>query len=369
VRRRIPLFIAVVQAILLLGHLFLYETSIFFWAPESFQSIVALRIAMLLLSVSFVGASLLAFRNYSFPVRILYTFSALWLGLVNFLMMAACGCWIVFLGSRMLGAGLNLRALASSFLAAALLATLYGFVNASLVRTKRIHVALPNLPESWRGRTAAMVSDLHLGHVRNSRFARRVVATLGRLAPDVVFIPGDLYDGTAADVGQLAKPWTQLAAPLGIYFVTGNHEEFSERTSYIAAMKRSGVTVLSNEKMLVDGLQLVGVLYHESVSADRYRSVLNSVNVDRGVASILLVHEPRHLPIAEEAGISLQLSGHTHRGQFFPFTKIVKRIWGAYAYGLQRYRNLSIYISCGAGTWGPPLRVGTTPEIVLIHFD
>ena len=106
-RRRIPLFIAVVQAILLLGHLFLYETSIFFWAPESFQSIVALRIAMLLLSVSFVGASLLAFRNYSFPVRILYTFSALWLGLVNFLMMAACGCWIVFLGSRMLGAGLN----------------------------------------------------------------------------------------------------------------------------------------------------------------------------------------------------------------------------------------------------------------------
>jgi len=369
VRRRIPLFIAVVQGILFFGHLFLYETWIFFWGPVNVRSIFAMRVVMLLLSVSFVGASLLAYRSSSFSVRILYTVSAVWLGLVNFLIMAACGCWIIFLGSKILGARLDLQALASSFLAAALLATLYGFVNASLVRVKKIRVALPNLPKSWRGRTAALVSDLHLGHVRNIGFIRRIVAVSARLSPDIVFIPGDLYDGTAADLEKLATPWKQLSVPLGIYFVTGNHEEFSDRTKYIEAVNRSGVIVLDNEKMVVDGLQLIGVHFRESVNADRYRSVLNSANLDRTTASILLVHEPRHLPIAEESGISLQLSGHTHRGQFFPFTKIVKRIWGRYAYGLQRYRDLAVYISCGAGTWGPPLRIGTTPEIVLIQFE
>jgi hypothetical protein len=168
---------------------------------------------------------------------------------------------------------------------------------------------------------------------------------------------------------RLSAPWTRVSAPLGTYFVTGNHEEFSDRAIYIEAIERSGVVVLNNEKIIVDGLQLVGVHFRESVNADRYRSVLNSANLDRTTASILLVHEPRHLPIAEQAGVSLQLSGHTHRGQFFPFTMIVKRIWGRYAYGLQRYRDLAVYISCGAGTWGPPLRVGTTPEIVLIHFE
>ena len=368
-RARIPMFIAVVQSILLLVHLFLYETWIFFWGTMGAPWILVFRVTMLLLSVSFVGASLLAYRNYSFPVRLLYTLSALWLGLVNFLFLAACSCWVVYVISRIFGARLDSRVLTIVFLLSALLTSLYGFANTSLVRVKKISVALPNLPASWRGRTAAMVSDLHLGHVRNSRFIRRIIGMLVRLTPEAVFISGDLYDGTAADIEGLAEPWAQLSAPLGVYFITGNHEEFSDQSKYLQALKRSGVFILNNEKIVVDGLQVVGVHYRESVNEQGYRSILNRVGLDRGIASILLLHEPRHLPIAEEAGISLQPSGHTHRGQFFPFTRIVSRIWRQYAYGLQRYGNLFVYISCGAGTWGPPMRVGTTPEIVLIHFE
>ena len=88
-----------------------------------------------------------------------------------------------------------------------------------------------------------------------------------------------------------------------------------------------------------------------------------------GVASILLIHTPNRMPVAAEEGISLQLSGHTHRGQFFPFTMIVSRIYGRFAYGLNQFGNLWVYTSCGAGTWGPPMRLGTTPEIVLIRFE
>ncbi|HEX3372529.1 MAG TPA: hypothetical protein VHS08_08420, partial [Candidatus Acidoferrales bacterium] len=107
----------------------------------------------------------------------------------------------------------------------------------------------------------------------------------------------------------------------------------------------------------------------DSKNIERFRKILKNADLDPVVASVLLVHDPNLLPIALEAGISLQLSGHTHRGQFFPFTIIVKRIYGIYAYGLQRFHQLQVYTSCGAGTWGPPMRLGSNPEIVLIRFE
>src|SRR6202022_2214790 len=226
-----------------------------------------------------------------------------------------------------------------------------------------------NLPETWRGRVAAQVSDLHLGHVRNLGFIRRIVTILTRLRPDAVFITGGLYDGVAVDLDRLSSPWAKIPPPLGTYFITGNHEEFSDRTKYLDALKRFGVRILNNEKVIVDGLQIVGLHYRDAVLGTRFRSLLNQVALDRKRASVLLVHEPRHLLVAEEAGISLQLSGHTHRGQFFPFTRIVSRIYKQYAYGLQSLGNLIVYTTCGVGTWGPPMRVGTSPEIVLIQFE
>jgi predicted MPP superfamily phosphohydrolase len=110
------------------------------------------------------------------------------------------------------------------------------------------------------------------------------------------------------------------------------------------------------------------VHHHETTNPDRFRSTLRAAAIVREQASILLSHAPHALPIAEEAGISLQLSGHTHGGQFFPFTWFTRRIFKAYTYGLQRFRNMLVYTTTGAGTWGPPLRLGTSPEIVLIEF-
>jgi uncharacterized protein len=250
-----------------------------------------------------------------------------------------------------------------------LLAGIGAIVNASWTRVVRVTVKLPNLPPAWRGRTAALVSDLHLGHVRNSGFLRRIVRKLSQLRPDVLFIPGDMYDGTAVDLSRLAKPWAKFFAPLGSYFITGNHEQFTSPGKYLDAVRQSGIRVLENEKIVLDGLQIVGVHYHDSTNVERFRSILRQVALDRNVASILLVHNPNHLPVAAEAGISLQLSGHTHRGQFFPFTAIVSRIYGKFAYGFNRFGDLAVYTSCGAGTWGPPMRLGSNPEIVLIQFE
>ncbi len=368
-RVRIAVFVAVIQSILFLAHWFVYETLASLWLVSDPPGVSALQVTAALLSVSFVTASLLAFRYSHLVVRVYYTTAAAWLGVLSFCFFAACSCWILYGAVRLFGLPGERRDLVGMLFGVAIVASLYGVVNAARVRVKRIAVKLPNLPDSWRGRVAALVSDTHLGHVRGEGFSRRIVAMLRRLHPDVVFITGDLYDGTKADLDGLAAPWAELAVPLGTYFVTGNHEEFTDSAKYLHAVKRAGIRVLNNEKVTVDGLQIVGIHYHDSANAQRLQSVLHQAALDRDRASVLLTHAPHRLPIAEEAGISLQLSGHTHGGQFFPYTWIASRIFGEYAYGLKRFGNLTVYTSSGAGTWGPPMRVGTQPEIVLVRFE
>ncbi len=368
-RSRIAVFIVIIQTVLFLAHWFLYETWMDFWVIADPPGISKLQIALALLSVSFVIATLLAWRYYNVVVRIFYTVSAVWLGALSFFFLAACLCWIIYGGARVFGAHPDQRILALVLFGVALLTSVYGMINAAWMRVKRVSVRLPNLPESWRGRFAALVSDTHLGHVRGVGFMRRVVGMLSRLQPDIVLIAGDMYDGTAARVNDLAAPWSKLTPPLGTYFVTGNHEEFTDHTKYLNAVSGAGIRVLNNEKVMVDGLQLVGVQFRDSTNDDHLREILRRAEVDRNRASILVTHAPDRPQIAEEAGISLQLSGHTHGGQFFPFTWITSRIYGKFVYGLQRLGKMLIYTSYGAGTWGPPFRVGTSPEIVLICFE
>jgi uncharacterized protein len=373
-RSRLIVFISIVQAILFLGHWFLYVTlADFFGAPASSAGV---KIALAVLSVSFVLASLRAWYSHLPLVRAWYTVSALWLGLASYLLWAAALSWVVLGASKLLGLGWQPRNIAAILFGAAVLAGVYGVINAAWLRVTRLNISLPNLPEQWRGRVAALVSDTHLGHVRNGRFIRRVVKMLASLKPDVVFLAGDLYDGTAGDFDKLAQPWTVLTAPhsppavpYGVYYIAGNHEEFYGEAEYHEPLVRAGVRELNNQKVEIDGLQVMGVHYRDAAHPERYREILGAAGLDRNRASVLLLHAPVHLEVAEAEGISLQLSGHTHGGQFFPFTWIAGRVWGKFIHGLQRLGSLLVYVSYGAGTWGPPLRVGTWPEIVLIRFE
>jgi uncharacterized protein len=367
--RRIVLFIAVFQTILFLAHGFLYETWNFFWRAPDPPGISPLQLALALLSVSFLAASLLAFRYNNVLLRWFYTASAVWLGALSFVFIATCCCWVVYGVARLAGANVDGRLLVLAFLGAAAAVSACGVINAAWTRVRRITVKLPNLPASWRGRKAALISDLHLGHVRNVGFARRMTAAINRLKPDVVWIAGDLYDGTAVDAEQAAAPLRELKPPLGAFFVEGNHEEFTNPEKYLRAIRSTGVRVLDNEKADVDGLQVAGVPYRHATHAEHFRSVLEAIGVDRTRASVLLTHAPDQVAVAAAAGIGLQVSGHTHLGQFIPCTWIARRIYRQFVYGLNRVGQMLVYTSSGAGTWGPPLRIGSSPEIVLIAFE
>jgi predicted MPP superfamily phosphohydrolase len=368
-RKRVIVFLSVVQSIIFLAHWFVYETWTAFRAAPVRARGSRLSVAFALLSVTFLTASLLAHLYSHLLVRLFYKASAAWLGFLSFFFLAACCSWILYPIIRLVGLDWDQPSIASALFGAAILVSMYGLLNSARVRVKKITVQLPNLPAAWRGRVAALVTDMHLGHVRGYRFAKRIVTLLSRFEPDIVLIGGDLYDGTSADVRKLAEPWRQLSAPLGTYFIAGNHEEFAGHRKYLEAVEESGIRVLNNEKVIVDGLQIIGVHHRDSVNPQHFRTILRKADLDTDRASILLTHAPNQLPIAAEEKIVLQLCGHTHGGQFFPFTWIASRTYGPFVYGLKRLGNLLVYTSCGAGTWGPPMRVGTNPEIVVISFE
>jgi len=365
--------IGLMQAFLFLAHWFIYRTLIVFCGNLNPAQTLALGAALFLLAFSFIAAALLGYYFSNLPVRLIYKIAAVWLGFLNFFFFAACLCWLANLAlllSPLASALPRYRPLIAAVLfTLALIAGIYGLLNARLVRIRRITVKLPNLPAAWRSRTALLLSDLHLGNVNGLGFCRRIVALAARLHPDIVFLPGDLFDGVHADPVRLIAPFKTLSPPFGIYFSSGNHEEYGGEANFTHVLSCAGIRALSNEKVIVDGLEILGVPYADSHYPIRLRATLDALRPDPAQASILLKHTPSRLPIVEEAGVSLQLSGHTHGGQLIPFTWFVRYVFGKSTYGLHRFGALQVYTSSGVGTWGPPMRVGSSAEIVLLRFE
>lgn len=365
-RRRIAVFASIVSAILLSANAVVCATWGHFFGLTGWMAWQALPGA---LAIAFIPVTILRFRSAHPVLKIVYGLSALWLGALNFAFFAAVACWIVAAVAWLAGRPLPGSQLAGIAFGLAFLATAYGLVNARRIRVNRITIRLPHLPEAWQGRTAALVTDLHLGPLLGAGFLRRVISRLRSLQPDAVFISGDMFDGPTHGLDSLVTPWREFTPPLGIHYVTGNHDEFAERSLYLEPIRRAGIQVLDNAMVSIAGLQVVGVHDSEAGDAARLRSILNGARIHRERPSILLAHRPINLSIAEEEGISLQLSGHTHRGQIWPWNLMVSRIYGRFAYGLGQWGKMQVYTSSGVGTWGPPLRLGTQSEIVLIRFE
>jgi len=362
------LFIGVVQSILFLSHWLLYWTLVRFFSVCSSGKLFALRITLGLLSISLVLTSFLAFRCYNLLVRWLYTLAASWLGILYLLVLASIICWFLYGLARLFHAPLDRKLLIEILIGMAITTSIYGFINSGLVRVTRVNIRLRDLPASWKGRTAVWVSDTHLGQVRNVGFARHIAGMVQNLRPDIIFYGGDLFDGVAVDRDKVIGPFSRIRAPRGSYFITGNHEEFGNSAPYLAAVRRAGIRVLDNEKVEIDGLQILGVDYRDTRDEKQFRIILRQIRIDPHTPSILLKHTPLHLEVPRDEGISLQLSGHTHRGQVFLFHFITSKVYRGYDYGLKYFGPLLVQTSSGAGTWGPPMRIDTTPEIVLITF-
>jgi predicted MPP superfamily phosphohydrolase len=259
---------------------------------------------------------------------------------------------------------------------AALALTLLGFINARrLAAVVEVEVPIRNLPAALQGFTIAQISDIHVGPTIKQRYLRAIVDKVNGLQADVVAITGDLVDGSVQQLADHTAPLAQLRARHGVYFVTGNHEYYSDAVAWVAEVRRLGLTVLMNEHVVLqhDGAPLVlaGVTdytAHHFDPAQRSdpQAALHNAPADSHV-NILLAHQPRSAAAAADAGFDLQLSGHTHGGQFFPWNLFVP-MQQPYVAGLNKLRDLWIYTSRGTGYWGPPKRLLAPSEITSMRL-
>jgi len=258
----------------------------------------------------------------------------------------------------------------------ALVLTLLGLINARRVAAVvEVQVPIRGLPAELQGFTIAQISDIHVGPTIKHDYLRAIVSKVNDLHADLVAITGDLVDGSVAQLAQHTAPLADLRARHGVYFVTGNHEYYSDALSWVVELRRLGVMVLMNEHVVLhhDGASLVlaGVTdytahhFDEAQRSDPQAAMLHAP-AESGV-KILLAHQPRTASAAADAGFDLQLSGHTHGGQFFPWNLFVP-LQQPYVAGLNKLRDLWIYTSRGTGYWGPPKRLLAPSEITLLRL-
>jgi predicted MPP superfamily phosphohydrolase len=239
------------------------------------------------------------------------------------------------------------------------------------VGIKRVRIPLARLPTNRTGYTIVQLSDVHVGPTIGRGFIEDLVARTNALSPDLIAITGDLVDGSVDELREHVAPLAKLRARDGVFFVTGNHEYYSGVDAWLAHLETLGVRVLRNEHVAVDaGFDLAGVddwtahQFGGDHGADLPRALSGR---DTTRALVLLAHQPKAIVEAAAMGVGLQLSGHTHGGQLFPFNYLVK-LQQPYVAGLHTHGGTQIYVSQGTGYWGPPMRLGTSAEITRIEL-
>jgi uncharacterized protein len=254
--------------------------------------------------------------------------------------------------------------------------SLLGYLNARrTARVVTVEVAVPELPAALDGFTIVQISDIHVGLTIRHRYVESIVEAVNRLNPDLVAITGDLVDGTVPELASEVAPLARLVSRHGSFFVSGNHEYYSGVGPWLAEIARLGIKVLQNEHVLIvrEGSKLVlaGVPdysagHFDSTHRSDPEAALAGAPPDAAVR-ILLAHQPRTAFAAERAGFDLQLSGHTHGGQFMPWNFFIK-LQQPFTAGLYRVGRLQVYVSRGTGYWGPPKRIGAPSEITQLRL-
>ncbi|MFI6091626.1 metallophosphoesterase [Streptomyces sp. NPDC051218] len=235
-------------------------------------------------------------------------------------------------------------------------------------RVKRVTVPLAKLPRGAHGFRIAVVSDVHLGPILGRGFTQRVVDTINGTQPDLIAVVGDLVDGSVEDLGPAAAPLAQLRARHGTYFVTGNHEYFSGAEQWVDHVRELGMRPLENARTELPAFDLAGVDDVAGESEGHGPDFAKALgDRDRSRASVLLAHQPVVIHDAVKHGVDLQLSGHTHGGQLWPGNFIADLANPTLA-GLERYGDTQLYVTRGAGAWGPPVRVGAPSDVTVVEL-
>ncbi|EKE18456.1 MAG: Metallophosphoesterase [uncultured bacterium] len=325
---------------------------------------------ILLWSLVFLGSSFFisTFFAHQFEnsfSRFYYLFANFWMGLLVNLVLFLILAWIIIWVSGWVGAVPKEKLLGILVILASLIYSVYGAWNAFSPKITKMEIMIDSLPKEWVGKKIVQISDVHLGHVYREKHFINAIEKINALEPEVVVFTGDLFDGTDGSLKAFLEPINNIKAPA--FFITGNHETYLGIDDAYDAISKTKLIPLRDSLENINGLQFIGIDYPlKGGDRDISKLIPAMKGYDQFAPSILLIHEPVQIEAAKKVGISLQLSGHTHVGQLFPFSFITSAVFKGYDYGFKREGSFAIYTSSGFGGWGPPMRTEKRSEIVEI---
>ena len=309
----------------------------------------------------------LVFRGRAVPQSIGYAV----LGVFSTLLVLVLIGDVVRLGYHLFRATFDARGAGLTILAGAGALSFIGFLQARCPRTRNVDVAIDDLPPQLEGYTIVQLSDVHIGPTIRRRFLERLVEKTNALNADAIAITGDLVDGPLDELRDEAEPLRDLVARDGVFYVTGNHEYYWRASEWIPFLVSRGLTFLKNEHVTVDrgGAKLVIAGVTDPVGRYTHKQDVPAAlaGAPADAVKVLLSHRPQMAAAASKLGVHLQLSGHTHGGQFFPFNLLIHRFQPVVA-GLHRIGNTWLYVNRGTGYWGPPSRLAVGGEITVIRL-
>ncbi len=357
---RVLVFVLVVLSLWGGLHLYLYSRLRKF-LPLGAKAQIWLALALFLLFISYPVVKLTE-GVVPYPLALsLSLLASLWMGLAFYLFFyfIAGDIFLLILPGKSPHARV---AIGWAALILALLTVIYGLFESFRVRTVRLEIEMKGLERPYK---IAFLSDLHLGLNLNFLKFKKTVPVINSFSPDIILIGGDLLDRDAKENHQ-ARLFKGLKTKYGIFGVTGNHEYYAGERKALAFVRAAGVRLIRNRVIKIGDLQIAGIDDEEFLGSrwkEKLEEILKTAEAEKPL--ILLKHRPTGFEIARSLGVDLMLCGHTHRAQLFPLHLITSAVY-RYYYGYHRENGLRIYVTSGLGTWGPPLRLLATPEIVLI---
>jgi uncharacterized protein len=349
-------FIVVISIFIVLSLLLNFFIIHNIFVSLNWQRGVVFYIILLFLSLSYPATAILERYKSSPLTKTFYRFASIWIGIAFFSL-------VIFSLYKLINLFFRINGVISSAIILTLIVVLtaISLINGERLKTNWVDVEIKGLKKGLR---IVHLSDLHIGAIHQKQYLDEVVDRTNAVKPNATVITGDLVDGSTLITKDILSPINKIKGP--VYFIIGNHEIYEGLYRVIPLLEKTKMKILRNEKSKFKDINFIGVDYSESRREVHKR--LNEIDIDKNKVNVLLYHAPIFkTKYLEKKGIDLHLAGHTHAGQLFPLNLLV-RLMFPYVRGLHKSENSSVFVSAGVGTWGPPMRLGSTCEIDVINL-
>jgi len=327
---------------------------------------IVLIILGFVLPLIFIFSMLYSYKRYSLFNSLLNTISSVWLAFISGVFVVSIFVSFLVLINSHLDLNTPLRTVSNALLFIVIVITTYGILHSNKIKITRYNIKSKELSKDWSGKKIILVSDIHLGSIRHKKFLQKIVDTINKENPDITFNVGDMIDGSSIPYQKWFSPLSSLNTKLGNYYVEGNHERYSKEYDVFLSQFPKALNNLTDRRIILNNTQIIGLRHEDKETGEKTLLRLKSLGYDSDIPSIILIHDPRNTKSLSKNGVSLVLSGHTHAGQFFPFTVAIKKAYKKYAYGVAYTNNTASVTSSGVGSAIVPIRIGTRSEIVIL---